>query len=92
MRVLFQSSSHSLLLFSSEEFLRGELNKFIELSAFCFTQFHVGRFEIPPGDVRLVFATFLVNLKFTSKLNRCFLKTIYIEQIQYKFVIRFISH
>ena len=44
-------------------------------------QFHVGRFEIPPDHVRLVFATFLVNLKFTSKLNRCILKTIYIEQI-----------
>ena len=44
-------------------------------------QFQVGRFEIPPDHVRLIFATFLVNLKFTSKLNRCILKTIYIEQI-----------
>ena len=44
-------------------------------------QFHVGYVEIPPDHVRLVFATFLVNLKFTSKLNGCILKTIYIEQI-----------
>ena len=33
-------------------------------------QFHVGRFEIPPNHVRLVSATVLVNLLFTSKL--CF--------------------
>ena len=58
-----------------------EWNKFIKLSAFCLMQFHGGRFEIPPDHVRLVFATFLVNLKFTSKLNRCISKTIYIEQI-----------
>ena len=51
------------------------------VSAFCFMQFHVGRFGIPPDHVRLVFGTFLANLKFTSKLNRCILKTIYIEQI-----------
>ena len=59
--------------------LLGEWNKFIE--GVCFMQFQVGRFEIPPDHVRLVFATFLVNLKFTSKLNRCILKTIYVEQI-----------
>ena len=51
------------------------------VSAFCFMKFHVGRsdrFEIPPDHVRLVIAIFLVNLKFTSKLNRCiFLKKLY---------------
>ena len=44
------------------------------VSALCFMKFHVGRsdrFEIPPDHVRLVFAIFLVNFKFTSKLNRC---------------------
>ena len=41
----------------------------------------VGRYEIHADHVRLLFATFLVNLKFTSKLNRCILKTIYIERI-----------
>ena len=46
----------------------------------CFIQFHICGFEIPPDRIRLVFATF-VNLKFTSKLNCCILKTIYIEQI-----------
>ena len=48
------------------------------VSAFCFMQFHVGCFEIPPDDARLVFATFLVNLKL---LNCCIIETIYIEQI-----------
>ena len=42
------------------------------VSAFCFMQFHVGRFEKPPDHVRLVSpsATALFSLKFTSEL--CF--------------------
>ena len=48
-RILFQSNSRSLLLFSSEELLRGEWNKLSNVSAFCFMQFHVGRFKIPLG-------------------------------------------
>ena len=31
-------------------------------------QLHIGRFEITPDHVRLVSATVLVNLKFTSKV------------------------
>ena len=34
------------------------------VSAFCFMTFHVVRFEIPPDHVRMVSATFRVNLKF----------------------------
>ena len=76
--VLFQSNKPVFFCFHRRN-LRGEWNKFIE--GVCFMQFQVGRFEIPPDHVHLLFATFLVNLKFTSKLNRCILKTIYIEHI-----------
>ena len=41
-----------------------------------------GRFEIPPDHVRLVFATFVVNLKFTSKLNRCILKKFIFSKLE----------
>ena len=40
------------------------------MSVFCFMQFHVVRFEIPPDRLPLVSTTVLVNFKFTSKL--CF--------------------
>ena len=55
------------------------------LSASC--SFTSVRFEIPPDHVRMVSATFRVNLKFTSKLNRC----IYIEQISSLKWFRFIN-
>ena len=87
--------------------LRGEWNKFIE--CVCFLLHAVSRrsLEIPPDHVRLVSATVLVNLMFTSKL--CFIletfpsnmysciffgettKPLYLYWADYKFVIRFIS-
>ena len=66
-------------MFSSGEkwrfyLLRGEWNNLIDrvCLAFCFMQFHVGRFEIPPitSVWTPVTATVLVNLLSTSKL--CF--------------------
>ena len=45
------------------------------VSAFCFMQFHFGRFEIPPDHVGQVSATVLVDFKFTSKLCFVFLET-----------------
>ena len=77
--VLFQSNKPVLFCFHRRN-LRGEWN--ISLSSVsASSQFQVGRFELPQDHVRLLFVTFLVNLKFTSKQNRCILKTIYIGQI-----------
>ena len=46
------------------------------VSAFCFMQVHVSRFEMSPDHVRLVSATFLVNLMFT---NYCEAKPLYFK-------------
>ena len=63
-----QSSSVFIwTLEENEDFICYEVSGTIlsSVSAFCFMQFHVGRFETSPDHVRLVSATVLVNLVFT---------------------------